>query len=322
MKTNTIRSKRLAVGTGAALFLLLAALAVPATARAGQMGGSNFEPVDAPQADSSAPAAGQPAAQAPAQPTPQAPAQPAAVPARPDPTVAEDNSLTPAEYQAKGLPAVDKPWTDAEYAKAAQALEAILTADPSQLPRHESPKSGPVFARLVAVENFAPLQKKRPAADQRLSQAGRYGTAIQQLASVYARATNQHKKAFDAELVDLSAFNLELADRMRVLGDELVQEVARNDPQHDKREEVRDRIHYSFVAIIDAALAAFPQQHAYRKSELARFAGKLGDVLPRLYPVLPANAKRDLPARLEKLAGDEQDPALKEALLGVKAKLA
>jgi hypothetical protein len=320
MKTNTIRSSGPVVATGAALLLLLAVLAAPAAAHAGQMGASDPEPVASPQADTSAPAAGQPAAQAPAQPA--TPAQPAAAQARPGPPVAEDNSLTPAEYRAKGLPAVDKPWTDAEYAAAAKALEAILAADPSQLPRRESPKSGPVFARLVAVENFAPLEKKRQAADQRLSQAGRYGNAVQQLASIYARATNQYKKSFDAELVDLSAFNLELADRLRVLGDELVQEVTYNDPQHDKREEVRDRIHYSFVAVIDSALAAFPQHHAYRKSELARFAGKLGDVLPRLYPVLPDNAKRDLPARLEKLANDEQDPALKEALLGVKAKLA
>src|SRR5262245_2782550 len=65
--------------------------------------------------------AGQPTGQPPA---PQPAAKPAAPPAaaQPGPPVADDHSLTPEAYSAKGMPAVDKPWTDADYAAALKVL--------------------------------------------------------------------------------------------------------------------------------------------------------------------------------------------------------
>lgn len=258
------------------------------------------------------------------QPAPQPPAaKPAAPPTaapQPGPPVADDHSLTADAYRAKGLPAVEKPWTDVDYAAAVKALEGLMS-DPTQLPRHGSPTSGAVFARLVSTDNFEPLTKKRRLADERLTQAGRYGNAINQLLNIYARAVNQTKKTFDAELIDLTLFNLQFADQLRTITDQLVEEVTNSDPQADARRQIRDRTRYSFAALIDSALSAFPQHRAYRTAELVRFANGLAGVMPKLYPVLPGNAKRDLPARIEELAGAEQDPALKEAILGIKAKL-
>lgn len=241
-------------------------------------------------------------------------------PVHPDPPVAEDKSLTADAYRQLGMPAIDKPWSDADYQAAAATLEKVLATDPLQLPRAQSATSGAVFARIFAAENLASLGKSRTDLQKRLNSASKIAPIVTRIASVYAQATNTTKRAFDAELVEATAFNVDFSDTMRRLTDEFVDE-GRGDPSQEGRIQARDRTRYNFVAVIDGALNTLNQHNAYRNSELIHLADRLAQSIPKLYKVLPNNAQRDLPPRLEKMANDEADPGLKEAILKIKQQL-
>ena len=70
------------------------------------------------------------------------------------PVLSQDHSLTLAEYHQAGVPPLDRPWGLPDYQQAAQAFTAIAQQNPSHLPRHNSPRSGQLFAYLFNIENL------------------------------------------------------------------------------------------------------------------------------------------------------------------------
>ncbi len=104
------------------------------------------------------PAPASPNGVAPAQVAP-APAKTAADVAKEDAAVpvSEDRSLDPAVYSASNLPDPNAPWSPQEYATAAEVLGGLARQNRLFLPREDSERSGAVFARLMARENFEGL---------------------------------------------------------------------------------------------------------------------------------------------------------------------
>jgi len=78
----------------------------------------------------------------------------AVIPAEPPP--AADTSLPLAVYRAAGVPEVDQRWSVSDYERCMHVFADMLRSGRGDLPREGSPRSGPLFARLVARENFMP----------------------------------------------------------------------------------------------------------------------------------------------------------------------
>ena len=71
------------------------------------------------------------------------------------PPPATDTSLPLAVYRAAGVPEVAQRWSVADYERCLHVFAHMLRSGRGDLPREGSPRSGPLFARLVAAENFA-----------------------------------------------------------------------------------------------------------------------------------------------------------------------
>src|SRR4051812_13257608 len=69
----------------------------------------------------------------------------------PDPP---DHSLPAEEYIKLGVPTHDRPWLGSDMTRAAEALSDIAKDDARKLPRHQSERSGTVFARMISVQNL------------------------------------------------------------------------------------------------------------------------------------------------------------------------
>ena len=62
----------------------------------------------------------------------------------------EDCSQSVAYYTARGLPDLDRLWSEQDWKTVVRALTKIAREDPAALPRWQSPRSGVLFARLLA----------------------------------------------------------------------------------------------------------------------------------------------------------------------------
>jgi hypothetical protein len=82
------------------------------------------------------------------------------------PPPAADTSLPLAVYRAAGVPEVDQRWSAADYERCLQVFADLLRSGREDLPRQGSERSGALFARLVAPENFSPDAQPAPPAPE------------------------------------------------------------------------------------------------------------------------------------------------------------
>jgi hypothetical protein len=73
-----------------------------------------------------------------------------------------DTSLALAVYRAAGVPEIDQAWSARDYERCLAVFADLLRSGRSDLPRRGSQRSGTLFARLVAVENFRSADEAPP----------------------------------------------------------------------------------------------------------------------------------------------------------------
>lgn len=66
-----------------------------------------------------------------------------------------DTSLPLAVYRAAGVPDIDHAWSTQDYERCLSVFADLLRSGRNDLPRRGSQRSGALFARLVAIDNFA-----------------------------------------------------------------------------------------------------------------------------------------------------------------------
>jgi hypothetical protein len=71
------------------------------------------------------------------------------------PEAALDTSLTWPIYRAAGVPEIERVWSVEDYRSGVQVFGKMAGVSRAELPRHDSQRSGSVFARLVNPDNFA-----------------------------------------------------------------------------------------------------------------------------------------------------------------------
>ena len=90
-------------------------------------------------------------------------------PIQTQPPIPPDRSFRAEVYIGKGLPANDRTWLGDDYEQAASVLKSIAAIDATNLPRYGSIASGPVFARIVSLDNLRLLRNSGMGRQIRLS---------------------------------------------------------------------------------------------------------------------------------------------------------
>ena len=224
--------------------------------------------------------------------------------------VAPDRSLAQASYVERGLPSPDLDWSGPDYARAARVLDGLARSDPSLLPRHDSPVSGVVFERLTADANLALLRPGRLAAAARLAIASSLAESVGRVAIVYAAAGNRGA-VFDAEMVELMRYLLRIAREMLRLEEEVSAGFVPDEAERADRERIRKRVRDGAATTVEGCLEAVGDRRSYRPSETIRLVMTLEEVLPGVVGSLPETTRRELPARIHRLADEEPDTSIR-----------
>jgi hypothetical protein len=117
-----------------------------------------------------------------------------------------DTSLALAVYRAAGVPEIDHVWSARDYERCLAVFADLLRSGRSDLPRRGSQRSGALFARLVAVENFRSADEA--ALPERARRLQGYLEAYPGLLQVYSPASDGID--FSVEQTELIASLLEL----------------------------------------------------------------------------------------------------------------
>lgn len=128
-----------------------------------------------------------------------------------------DTSLALAVYRAAGVPEIEQAWSPRDYERCLTVFGELMRGGRSDLPRRGSQRSGALFARLVAVENFRSADEAPP--PERARRLREYLAAYPGLLQVYSPANDGID--FSVEQTDLIVSLFELLksalDSSRVL---------------------------------------------------------------------------------------------------------
>ncbi len=182
--------------------------------------------------------------------------------------VSEDRSLDPAVYSASNLPDPNAPWTPQEYATAAEVLGGLARQNRLFLPREDSSRSGAVFARLMARENFAELTPQA---------ANDYLQILPRFFALYAPA--EDGAAFPREQVRLAELMLWLYPRaLHALAEGHKAGVVPEQPLIQQRAVA--------VGVVRGAAHMLQETQRYRSSDRSLLESSLSKVEPELRPEL------------------------------------
>lgn len=124
-----------------------------------------------------------------------------------EPMRERDDSLSLDEYETLGVPSADHAWRPDEYSMAMKIFTAQISKRPGVLPRKHSKKSGLLFTRLVADENFAVITNEAFGSDDRGMLVMQFMEMIEDLALSYIGAMRTDP-SYSAELVEIYAFRM------------------------------------------------------------------------------------------------------------------
>jgi hypothetical protein len=251
-------------------------------------------------------------------PEPPVPAAPRIV--APAPAPAPDRSITLEGWALRGMPDAERTWSGADYDAAAGLLETVAKEDTARLPRENSAASGGLFRRFVDPGNLASVRGAGMADERALAGAGVLSGA-DRISLVYARAYRDDATR-GGELAVLMDYTLLAAREVVPLADAAVAAAPEKDQHRAARLESRKRTHEALASVVNACLASLATPGGFRPAERLRLARAVEEHVPALSAYLPAGGRRELPARLKKMAAGEQDPAVKDVLDRVGAVLA
>ena len=232
---------------------------------------------------------------------------------------APDHSLTVAEYGAKGVPPIDKPWTSAEYLDAEVALQKIAKDDPTQLPRFASPQSGAVFDRMISSQNLPPVVDRKSEIGGRISSMEPLLNDGVQVFLVYIKASTP-TGSFDAEGLELGGFLVRAQIRAVMLIDEAIKEKAAlgtNDKILSALKQTKAGLAQSAGGLVQM----IADRDTVRTSEAVRFSKVLKKLLPDAYSHMLPEGQSALRSILEKAIANETDSKANAGLVEIQAAL-
>lgn len=236
-----------------------------------------------------------------------------------------DRSLTPEEYIRLGLPAHDREWSGQDMRAAEQVYAALAERGAAQFPRHQSPRSGAVFARQTSAENLEFFKNRTLPLETRISEALEYLQGANQIMKLYLAAF-QKRQVADAELIEQVSAQMRFVVVMSQLVDELLPTIPHDDPDYTTRMQGVDRMRRGMATMVAGGLLTLTERKHYRCAQLVKLISTMQETFPVIVPRLPAGARAETAVRLEKMqtetATRDLQPHLAELAAKVNAALA
>lgn len=213
----------------------------------------------------------------------------------------DDRSLTTAQYIKLGLPKCGRPWSSSDMSRAAKVLTEIANRDARELPRHQSPKSGQVFARITADDNLDGLRKKSFPVTIRTGFALQFLHAATSIGKLYGTLAVEEGAASE-ETTELIGLTLRIATALKGLSDEVLPTLDKNDPTSATRLKGLKQLTTALGPVLQGALNQALASKKLKPETRTRMLKYMDQTLPDLVKVIPPKAREEVLAKLKTLS--------------------
>jgi hypothetical protein len=236
-------------------------------------------------------------------------------PIRTETDVLPDRSLALEEYIRAGIPAANKPWSAIEMSAAATALSALAEKDPNTLPRYESDRSGPLFARITSADNLAYFRDRSIPLDQRFPGGGEFFLALHNIFKLYSNAFLHHAIS-DSEIVEIMGTEFRATVVIIELYKEFVPTLSRNDPKYMNRMAGVAKVKLGMTTMVIGALQTLAETRNLRPTQMKRLLTYMQETFPLIISELVPGPASEILARIKSMSTDpimlEVQPGLQE----------
>lgn len=229
-----------------------------------------------------------------------------------------DESLDTNALVAGGVPSPDRSWAPQDYGVAVEALTAMAARQVSSLPRHGSSRSGPVFARLIARDNYSVIRDARFPLDQRVPLTIGWMQAVQKAMLLYASRSTP-TGTFDHEVAEILAFQLGMMPDVFATLDEFRASLPADDPKREVRLKGLKVLQGGSAGMVNGALTMLTEAQLYRVEPRRRLAVAVESTIASFWPYVPETFQIELPALIGRTSSQVDDVEIKATLTRIRA---
>lgn len=240
-------------------------------------------------------------------------------PAGAKPAAPADESLTPEEYIALGMPSHDREWHEADMEKAAQVLRMLGEEAPAKLPRYQSARSGAVFTRITNPDNARFFASELPV-ETKLRMGMTHFNAVKEITKMYM-AVDLKSNSFNVESMECLGCSLRLLAPMYATSEDFLARQDPNDPTYPARKKGFEGLSDSFMMMLNGAFLNLGDSDGYTEAARARLLGHFEQVFPDLYRVFPSKVRTEIVVRLRELEAKPSAAFAKDRLRALREKL-
>jgi hypothetical protein len=208
-------------------------------------------------------------------------------------------------YLEAGIPASDREWHGADYARTSE----ILSAGKVALPRLSDPLGAALLNRLTSTENFSLNRNRALPVEARLSDYLGVQQATSTVLNLYLAMMLRGEAKVTAEMTQIVAFSLQVS----ALGIDLVEEFLPKIPKDEsyaKRMEGLKQMYSGMSTQFQGAEAMLGETKVYSQPERSLLLDAMADALPVLKKAFSQDFRVELRKKFEedrKLFSSSQD---------------
>jgi hypothetical protein len=218
--------------------------------------------------------------------------------------------LSAPELMQRGLPAIDRTWSGADFATAAAVLKQVA---PEQLPRSSDPATAAVIDRLVNTDTLDYCGNRGIALAARMASCLQILNAEAEILTLYADAETRLPALAD-DIVRLSGMVIQSEASTTGLLDELIPTLDKNDPSYAQRMAGVEDSKQGIAQTLDGGLQLLAMTQGISPPVRVNFAIAVAASWPALANYLPPPSRADFEIRLRKLAQNDPNPDVRAAL--------
>jgi len=216
-------------------------------------------------------------------------------------------------FLGQPIPDIGRPWASADYQRLLEALRKVQGSQADALPRRGGEFTGPLYERMVSRENFRPQLNIYRALDQRQDEARDTLAHLRELLRLYLdfKVTRQ---PYGAEALGLMSHSLRQQAVLFTLTVEFWMTLAEEERRNPVRLRGLQDTKAAAAQLTRSALDFLEMTRQFDAAELEHYAAELAEQLPELFVHLPAEARGDMLARLDRLTTEHPLPGVRQQL--------
>jgi hypothetical protein len=219
------------------------------------------------------------------------------------PTV-PDTSLTFAEYDDLGVPALQKRWGPGDYSRTSKVIAELAKTERAKLPRSGSAKSGTLVAKIVSRDNVPPVGAPYRAYSLK--------SMAQSVSVIESHYIDHFQRGMGSTVAELETFKLYV---LRLTMQALSAEVAANlGIAHKIAVENRGNVVESLASGFHLLAAMLGNRTDFSAADRSRIADAAAENAPELLSCLSAKDSASFLAKISEASATEPDAELKTKL--------